>query len=334
MNYRIIYIGSLLLNALLVLGLLYQHFNGQRKQITTTSVSASPVKGLKTAEPAPPKVIDVEGETFTWDEMNVADYHAYVKNLRTLGCPEITVQDIIYALVDKDYAHKVRALNQRLRIGRDGLSFDYWTSFGANREAVVERIRKQMQLNQERDALLFALLGVDVDKERQIRHGIMDKNPSQLAFLTPLQSRQVAMVTSSYMQLEGTIGMKYHRYSGEEPFAEKAAFAKERDAELLKIMSASQLEEYKLQRSPVAQRLRHDLGASGVSDLEFRALYKIDEKYDRSNQPPLDWDDPAVMKKLIEMSARKEEEMRLVITDPKKRERVIDALQSRRGKDF
>jgi len=333
MNYCFFYISSLCLNALLVLGLVYQQFNRDMAEKNAAPAQMSSPQGSKTTGLMPAKIINVLEERFTWEELNAADYQAYVKNLRALGCPEITVQDIIYAVVDKVYARKIRELNQRLRIGRDGQSFDFWAGYGAHHEALKERTRKLMELNLERDALLFSLLGVDVEKERQMRHGLPEKNMEQSNFLTPHQTRYAREIVSGFQLLEVTVTMKYGRYTGEEPFAERAALARESDAELLKIMSAAQLEEYKLQKSPVAQRLRRDL-AMAVSDQEFRALYKIDEKYDRSYQPPLDWDDPAVMKKLLEVNARKEEEMRMVISDPQKRELIIYELKSRRGKDL
>src|SRR5262249_46403294 len=50
---------------------------------------------------------------FSWRVLESADYKQYIANLRAVGCPEQTVQDIIIAAVTKQYAAREVALNLR-----------------------------------------------------------------------------------------------------------------------------------------------------------------------------------------------------------------------------
>src|SRR5882724_11186316 len=43
---------------------------------------------------------------FSWQEVESADYPAYVANLRAIGCPEQTIRDIIIADVNALYARR------------------------------------------------------------------------------------------------------------------------------------------------------------------------------------------------------------------------------------
>jgi hypothetical protein len=55
---------------------------------------------------APSAVPAPKPELFRWSQLESTDYHAYVANLRRVGCPEQTIRDIITADVDTLYAPK------------------------------------------------------------------------------------------------------------------------------------------------------------------------------------------------------------------------------------
>lgn len=319
---------SLGLNALLLAGIGW-HWSGNRLQAEVEGVpkvSANTPANKRDAS-GPPVMVNVHSTPFSWSELAGDDYAQYVRNLRAAGCPEITVQDIIYAEVDKSYARKIRGLNRELRIGRDGNSLDYWKSYRASHQALTERTRQLLALNRERDGLLFSLLGVDVEKERRIRHGQPDIMASQLAFLAPQQIQQAKEITARFDELDRVAQVKYGGYTGPEPYAEMAELARERETELLKVMSASQLTEYKLRQSPVAFWLREKLQSVPITEQEFRALYLIQEKYHQPFQPPRNLDDPVVFKQVQDQATRRLSELALAVHSPKYREYVIDLLR-------
>src|SRR5687767_12623141 len=76
---------------------------------------------VKPAPPAPaPKIkrgfnpfdfyvrtnVVVRRQNFTWHEVESSDYETFIKNLRTIGCPEQTIRDIIVADVDLLFGHR------------------------------------------------------------------------------------------------------------------------------------------------------------------------------------------------------------------------------------
>src|SRR5688572_11763945 len=90
---------------------------------------------------------------FTWRFLESDDFKQYIVNLRAVGCPEQTIQDIIIAEVNKLYAGKEAAL----RVKPEHLK--PWEVFAVSSRVIMERERKLRQLMREKQALLKELLG-------------------------------------------------------------------------------------------------------------------------------------------------------------------------------
>src|SRR5689334_2768500 len=87
---------------------------------------------------------------FHWGALESPDFQVYAANLRAIGCPETTVQDIIIAAVERRYAG--RRVPLRPRAG-------FW-SCGPGREAAMkEREQANAALDREQRDLLLAVLG-------------------------------------------------------------------------------------------------------------------------------------------------------------------------------
>ena len=65
---------------------------------------AQPISPVPEAKPAIPP------DPFQWSTLESADYPTYMANLRNVGCPEITIRDIISADIAALYAQKRAAL--------------------------------------------------------------------------------------------------------------------------------------------------------------------------------------------------------------------------------
>jgi hypothetical protein len=96
---------------------------------------------------------------FTWRALESSEFPQYIANLRAVGCPEQTIQDIIIAEVNKLYAGKEAALRLRPE------HLKPWEVFAVSTRATVERERKLRQLQREKRNLLKELLGIDVPIE-------------------------------------------------------------------------------------------------------------------------------------------------------------------------
>src|SRR5215468_9622057 len=110
-------------------------------------VPLTPADPAEEARPAKP---------FDWRMVESEDYKKYIANLRSIGCPEETIRDIITADVNKLFESRKKALG-----GTGAKKFEYWKG-GMQMYAQVfdeEKIKKEQELAREKRALLTELLG-------------------------------------------------------------------------------------------------------------------------------------------------------------------------------
>ena len=88
-------------------------------------------------------------EPFNWSQIESSDYRTYIVNLRRIGCPELTIRDIIVADVRNLYAHRREEVV--IRGGKDAWS--------ATRKAEMDA-ELAAQAREEED-LIQVLLGED-----------------------------------------------------------------------------------------------------------------------------------------------------------------------------
>ena len=89
---------------------------------------------------------NVPSMTFDWQQVESNDYRDYIANLRTIGCPEETIRDIIKADVDKLYKSKAKELQPETE------PFEYWKTGNAWVAAMQpnpESMQAQNDLNKE-----------------------------------------------------------------------------------------------------------------------------------------------------------------------------------------
>ncbi len=330
MKLKLLFLVSLGVNLLLVAGMV-QHTLKGKPPVTETATAATtiskPVKVSLSAEATPvTNVVEVSDAAFHWRQLESEDYHRYAANLRAVGCPETTVQDILYHDVNKAYAAKIRELHKTYRIARQGKSMDFWKPVGANHAALTARTREVMRLNLEKHRLLYALLGVDMESTRRERHGQPDTEAARLAFMSPHQVRQAQEVWERFVELNKAIGYKYAGYDGEEWVSEQQALDREWESEMLKVMTSGQLQEYKLRQLPLASGLRDNLEVFEPTETEFRALFQVEEKHDHPYEVP-DQSEPLARKKIEAAIARWRADQRQALGETRFKE-YLRSLQS------
>ena len=109
MNARNLLLVSVLLNVGLLAGFAL-HLN--RAPVPTEAKPApasAPTQVSKrspasASEPGPKPTATASGEAFNWRSVESDDYKKYIAKLRTIGCPEETIKDILIADVNKLYA--------------------------------------------------------------------------------------------------------------------------------------------------------------------------------------------------------------------------------------
>lgn len=264
MRSRTILIASLALNLLLVSG---WYYSAQKKS----------------TPPAPPKIthpfnpfehetrtnIVVRRLNFTWHEVESADYAAYIKNLREIGCPESTIRDIIVADVNQLYAHR----REKEIIPAE---FEWWKS-DLDAEAQRKNNDKLKGLETERRAMLDRLLGPQWEttlRDDTADHGGINLNGPVLGDLSPEAKDKVYEITQ-----RAQLQMKQLEDAAEKngrPLDANAVvqIRQQNRSELAKVLSPAQLEEFLLRYSETAKKMREEFRGLTLLPDEFRNLFR------------------------------------------------------------
>jgi len=235
-------------------------------QPAPTASAPAPVPAPLQAQPA--KAI----QSFDWRLVESEDYKKYIANLRSIGCPEETIRDIISADVKKLFDARKRTLNASTN------KFEYWKAgnlFGSMMNE--EKIKQSQELAKEKRDLLKELLGV-APEEKPDMFGGMNPFESMLDFLPADKQNQVAEVFQKF-QAKMVKG-----FSGGSPDAEDMkkiqGMQKEMETELGKILSPDELESYQLRMSQTAMMMRMQLASFDPSEQEFRDIFKLKKSFD------------------------------------------------------
>jgi hypothetical protein len=272
MNMRVVLILSLCLN--LALGA-FIIFKGQPKSEPAGETVAKPVDpaALRKAGKADGKTVTItlpETTSLDWRNVESEDYKKYIANLRAIGCPEETIRDIIIADVNKLFDARKKEIS-----GSSTNKFQYWKTGNFFTDMFnEEKLQKHRELAKEKQALLKELLGIEV-AEKPDPMGGMNPYETLLDFLPP--ERHTAL-----MNLEQDFAakmMKRMKDARNNPNFMREMQA-EKDAELAKILSPQEKEEYDLRMSQSAMVMRMTMGDFQPSEQEFRDIFKARKKFD------------------------------------------------------
>ena len=276
MNTKNVIIGiSLSLNAALVIALFSPPHPGP---IPVAEIAA---EAPATPAPASPSVEAIGEEqldpavplrTFTWESVESGDYLTYIENLRSIGCPEETIRDIISADVNKLYEQRWKEIKQTSGSGK----FEYWKSnamFGGMSSA----LRKEYKaLDDERRETLRTLLGTNVPRKLTDLAAMYNPFETMLGFLP--QSKRDAI-----MEIQTQMSERMMEVAEEGNAMEPGDWQKvqqEQKEALAELLTPDELLEYNLRMSNSANMLRSELGAFEVSEDEYRDLFTLREAFD------------------------------------------------------
>ena len=208
----------------------------------------------------------VRKQFFNWSQVESPDYPVYIARLREIGCPEETIRDIVIADVDKLYANK--------RLDEVPTQEQEWWRSTPDTNLIATAAAKTQALEQERRALLNTLLGPNwqvEDAERQV----LALNGPILGDLSPEIKQAVRDVVARYRKNRQTY-MDTHGTNGQaaDP-AELARIDQSMRADLAKLLTPAQLEEFLLRYSSTAADLRSQMRNFQLTPDEFRAIFLL-----------------------------------------------------------
>lgn len=219
-----------------------------------------------------------------WRAVESADYPTYIANLRTIGCPEETIRDIIITDINKLYAQKARALNPQLSDHR------YWKPDAPYDDPRNRAFQRQLrELEREKRDLVQALLQTDYTTEMAKQNANPTYLDRQLSYLPDAKRAQLQSLLEKYSGLEMDI---YDRAVGELTPEQQAALDElraKRRTEMATLLTPTEMAEYEMRTSQTAQELRYRMGAFNASEDEYRRIYNIQKSFeDRLRQGEAD----------------------------------------------
>lgn len=241
---------------------------GETKTHTDTKIVRETKRGANTLTTVTNRVV----QTVDWRNVESEDYRKYIGNLRSIGCPEETIRDIITADVNKLFVQRRRELTT------GGKKFEFWKT-GNPMAAMMdpEKMEKQQALNKEKSALLKELLGVEPAAETANMFAGMFE--TMLDFLpTDKQGKVTQLLQDAQVKIMKSMG------KGGQPDADDAKqmskVQKDLEADLAKILSPQEFEDYQLRMSQTAMVMRMQLASFDPNEDEFRKIFDVKKKFD------------------------------------------------------
>lgn len=216
-----------------------------------------------------PKLIDRRS---LWSSVESSDYREYITNLRSIGCPEATVADIIRADVAELFARR------RAEVRR-GAACQFWQGSEAVRSAIAA-------LAAEEQAVLGVLLGQVGHPELREANPVDEHEGPNLAGLSVEKQTMVAAGWSYWERLrEDLLSAANGRALLEEEELRLEQIEVERERWLGTVLPPEDREQFELHNSAAAERLRESLVGVEVTSDEFRMLFRerrsLDEAAER-----------------------------------------------------
>jgi len=146
---------SILINVVLLGGLTFLLV--ERRLAVAPPASVAAVVTAAIPAPVAEPVAPAKPVAFRWSQLDAKDYHWYVKNLRSIGCPEPTVRAIVMADVDSVYQIMANQMEQKLSAAENGS----WSNQVA--ASISEPLLKAaiQRIPQEETAKIADLLGLE-----------------------------------------------------------------------------------------------------------------------------------------------------------------------------
>ena len=284
MNAKLLLVLSVVVN--IALGVAYF-----KKEAAAPAASLPPPATVESVAPAAsvagPKlktqvlvqtVTNTAVQKIDWRMVESADYRQYITNLRAIGCPAETIRDLITADVTKLYEARFKAL----RPGSTN-KYEYWKPGLAMFKEMADesQVEKRQALSREKRALLTELLGSAPEEKPDLMAMFGGGNPFErmLDFLPSGKQTQSMEIEQKY-NAKLMKSMDGGGFGDADGMKNMVKVQKEKEAELAKVLTPAELEDYNLRMSQTANMMRFQLTSFDPSEQEYRDVFKAKKKFD------------------------------------------------------
>ena len=257
-------------------------FVGQRPAAKIhSSTPPAPAAPLNSSKSPPVPVVVIRTNAFNWEQLEAEDYRTYIARLRSIGCPEQTIRDIVIADLEKLMAPRVQDIDGHREPPK------YWKP---DRKELVRTLEtldksgKKQEIDFEKREIIRELLGVDLAAERSKVSGEADFYEERLTFLTPEKRSRIRMIMERANREEVALREKSWLENDEltpEERKQLREIATSKEREVAVLLSPDELEQYNLWFSSSAYKVRDSFFAMEPSEEDFLAIYGVQREFDQ-----------------------------------------------------
>ena len=258
---------------------------------------------------APPKTaVVVRRQNFTWDQVESADYVAYIKNLREIGCPEDTIRDLIVADVNEMFT--------RRRVTEVPSPEPSWWHTSPDTNATDAVLDKIHALDAERRLLLLRLLGLawesGYDAMPPALRTVITFSGSLADLSATNKEKVLAVVVRAQEKRQAYVEARRQRNLPPDA-QETLQLDRELRGQFVPLMRPDQMEEFLLTYSETARRLRADLVGFELTAEEFRTLFRVRDAIELQPEYYYAGNNPDALKRQAELAAKREDALKTVL---------------------
>jgi len=241
----------------------------------------------------------VQTNQLHWAQLESEDYKTYIERLRSIGCPEQTIRDIIIADLDTLLAPEIAAAYGRRK------ELKYWHPEEAEMQNDVspgEAFKKQREIDKRKADIIRELINADLSRERMRTSGQEDYYVRRLSFLPEGRRTQVRELLEKFDEAEQKIRDKGSVEESALSVGDRAQLRilrQQRESEIAAVLSPQEKQQYEVWLSPTANEVRHALYGMDASEQEFQAIFQARKAFDEVWGPrDPDLLDPATRQKM------------------------------------
>jgi hypothetical protein len=280
MKTRLITAFSVALNLALAAAILL----APRKMAAPVQAALAAPVAPETNSPAPIKTPAMPTAPLRWDQIAADDLKIYRDNLRAIGCPELTVQEIIRAVINENFGARRRGLLAPVES-------QYWNLVlrgelhRRQRLPQTEWGKALTALADERQELISEVLGQDALASEAVRQARQAESEQRRSWLPADKRNQLAELEARHQQqlADWSAGLNQHPGSPPTPQDESRLQQIQTDfaAAEKRLLTPTELAELKLRESDVAGWAASLPGFNPTED-EWRSLTQLRAQFEES----------------------------------------------------
>ena len=214
----------------------------------------------------------------TWAKLNTGDLRALAARLRAAGFPPSVVRAVIYAQVNESFK------SRREQLMPAGQEKPFWETDSSGRGGFDAKYYAALRdINREQTEIVKSILGSDATPGMG---EVSDYQRRRFGELPQDRIDQLQRIEQDYNDLRNEVSLTARGVTLPEDREKLTMLEQEKRADLAKLLSPQEMEDYLTRTSTTTTRLRTALTTMDATEQEFRAIYQAQAAFDDKYNSP------------------------------------------------